>query len=197
MVLVTVLTEHVPTVDTSKRWSTEPIGKGLVRVLLRYGFMEKPNVPEALRPALAELRLPAGSPLYVLGREHLVVGPKGRMGWLSERVFAFLARNARSVTDDFSLPVEQVVELGMELDSVRGGAGGLQSEPRPERAAVHGSSRRKRGPPVCSTARRTKPHPPLPPRPAFGGTLRARFGWRCGAHRRSAGSGRGVRRLCY
>jgi hypothetical protein len=35
---------------------------------------------------------------------------------ITEPVFAFLARNARSVTDDFSIPVEQVVELGMQLD---------------------------------------------------------------------------------
>ena len=133
VVLVTVLTEHVPTVDASKRLTIEPIGKGLVRVLLRYGFMERPNVPEGLHPALVELGLAAGStmglrpaepgsapcpgaPLYVLGAEHLIVGEKGRMGRLTESVFAFLARNARSVTDDFSLPVEQVVEIGMELD---------------------------------------------------------------------------------
>jgi K+ transporter len=38
------------------------------------------------------------------------------MGRLTEPMFAFLSRNARSVTDDFSIPVEQVVELGIQAD---------------------------------------------------------------------------------
>jgi KUP system potassium uptake protein len=96
----------------------EPLGQGLARVLLRYGFMEVPNVPTALRPALVELGCTTdpGALLFILGRETLVVGDEGRMSRLLEPIFAFLARNARTVTDDFSLPVEQVVELGMQLD---------------------------------------------------------------------------------
>jgi KUP system potassium uptake protein len=116
VILVTVVTEHVPVVPASKRATLEPLGKGLTRVVLRYGFMEVPRVPEALDPVLAELGLGASPPAYVLGRETLVVTEKGRMGRITEPVFAFLARNARSVTDDFSIPVEQVVELGMQLD---------------------------------------------------------------------------------
>jgi K+ transporter len=38
------------------------------------------------------------------------------MGWLTEPLFALLARNARSTTDHFSIPVEQVVEVGIQLD---------------------------------------------------------------------------------
>jgi len=38
------------------------------------------------------------------------------MGRLTEPLFAFLARNARSTTVHFSIPVEQVVEVGIQLD---------------------------------------------------------------------------------
>jgi K+ transporter len=31
-------------------------------------------------------------------------------------LFVFLARNARSTTGHFSIPVEQVVEVGVQLD---------------------------------------------------------------------------------
>jgi KUP system potassium uptake protein len=116
VVLVTVVTEHVPVVAASTRSTATPLGKGLTRVVLRYGFMEKPNVPRGLEPVLGELGIDAASVVYLLGRETPVVGDGGRMGRLTERVFAFLSRNARSVTDDFSIPVERVVELGMQID---------------------------------------------------------------------------------
>jgi KUP system potassium uptake protein len=118
VIILTVVTEHVPVVPVAKRVSVEPLGQGLARVLLRYGFMEVPDVPAALRPALVELGCTTdpGALLFILGRETLVVGDEGRMSRLLEPIFAFLARNARTVTDDFSLPVEQVVELGMQLD---------------------------------------------------------------------------------
>jgi len=34
----------------------------------------------------------------------------------TEPIFALLSRNARTVTEDFAIPVEQVVELGMQVD---------------------------------------------------------------------------------
>jgi KUP system potassium uptake protein len=38
------------------------------------------------------------------------------MGVFSEKLFAFLSRNAKSATSWFSIPPEQVVELGMQID---------------------------------------------------------------------------------
>jgi KUP system potassium uptake protein len=118
VVLVTVLTEHVPVVAASQRWTVERMDDRLVRVILRYGFMEVPKVPDALAGALASAgtAVEKDSLLYVLGRETLIVTEAGRMDQITEPVFAFLARNARSVSHDFSIPVEQVVEVGMQLD---------------------------------------------------------------------------------
>jgi KUP system potassium uptake protein len=80
--------------------------------------MQLPRVPTALGPALAKLGIPRdpGGLVYIIGRETLVVNQQGRMGWITEPLFALLARNARSMTYDFSLPAEQVVELGIQLD---------------------------------------------------------------------------------
>jgi KUP system potassium uptake protein len=118
VVLVTVLTEHVPFVPIERRISTETVGEGITRVLLRYGFMQVPLVPQALNSAFVKLGFPVdlSEVAYLIGRETLVVTRRGRMGRLTEPVFAFLSRNARSVTDDFSIPVEQVVELGIQAD---------------------------------------------------------------------------------
>jgi len=66
--------------------TTEQLGKGLTRVLLHYGFMELPKVPEALAPVLAELEVSAESLVYIVGRETMVVTERGRMGRLTEPV---------------------------------------------------------------------------------------------------------------
>ena len=54
--------------------------------------------------------------IYVLGRDRIVPGPKGRMSGIREEFFAFLSRNARNATDYFRLPPEHVVELGSHID---------------------------------------------------------------------------------
>ena len=118
VLLATIVTEHVPTVPEAKRIVIERLEKGLVRALLRYGFMETPVVPHIVARAMNEIGWtddPAGL-VYLIGRETLVVTRKGRMGRVTEPIFALLSRNVRSVTDHFSIPVEQVVEVGMQID---------------------------------------------------------------------------------
>jgi KUP system potassium uptake protein len=118
VILLTVVTEHVPHVPHSGRATVEELGGGLVRVLLHYGFMQVPRVPAALGPTLAKHGI-VGAPgeiAYIVGRETLVAAQHGHLGWLTEPLFAFLARNARSTTDHFSIPIEQVVEVGIQLD---------------------------------------------------------------------------------
>ena len=118
VVLLTVVTEHVPFVPNSGRATVEQLGGGLLRVFLHYGFMQVPRVPAALAPTLAKHGIAgaAGEIAYIMGRETLVAARHGHMGRLTEPLFAFLARNARSTTGHFSIPVEQVIEVGIQLD---------------------------------------------------------------------------------
>lgn len=118
VLITTVVTEHVPAVPEARRVTVEAVGAGIARATLRFGFMEVPRVPAAVETALALLDVPSRETkaLYILGRETVVVGEGGRMGPITEPIFALLTRNARSVTDDFSIPLEQVVELGTQVD---------------------------------------------------------------------------------
>ena len=50
-VILTVETAHTPRVDVAERVRLEPIGQTFSRVILRFGFMEQPNVPKALAMA--------------------------------------------------------------------------------------------------------------------------------------------------
>jgi KUP system potassium uptake protein len=115
-----VLTTEEPRVPEADRVEVVPVGCGMSRVLLRYGFMEGPDVPGALRLALDRLGL-AGTDLdeatYYLGRETIVPtrGTAGMAPWRGE-VFAVLNRNAERSATYFRVPATQVVEIGTEIE---------------------------------------------------------------------------------
>jgi KUP system potassium uptake protein len=91
---------------------------GIYRLIVSNGFMERPDVPGALRAAVARFELPIDPDdvTYYLGRHTFVATSAGRMGRSSEWLFALLTRNSRSPTDHFRIPWQQVVEIGSRID---------------------------------------------------------------------------------
>jgi KUP system potassium uptake protein len=108
----------VPSLADQERVSCMPLGADCWRVVVRYGFMDRPNLPLAL-----ELCGPAGlviDPMdasYFLSREKIVAAGRahGMAPW-RQRLFAALARNAGSITDFFAIPTNRVVELGTRVE---------------------------------------------------------------------------------
>jgi KUP system potassium uptake protein len=101
-----------------ERAEVAPLGHGIHRLVLRFGFMEEPQVDRYVADVAHRLE-PTSTPesvTYLLGHERLVAGPAGRMGRLAERLFAVLSRNASNPSDYFGLPTKQVVELGSRVD---------------------------------------------------------------------------------
>ncbi len=117
VVLLSVLTENAPQVPPERRVEVEDLGGGLFAVVARYGFMETPHVPHAVRRCRDQgLRVRMSEVSYYLGRESLLIGPeRGLAGW-RKSVFAFLSRNARPATAFFAIPPDRVVELGMQVE---------------------------------------------------------------------------------
>jgi KUP system potassium uptake protein len=115
-VFLSVSTQEMPHVDPSERLAVEELGEGFYRISLSYGFMEDPNVPEALAMVkVPGLDLSPGRTSYFLGRETLI--PSREPGMLRWRrgLFAIMARNARPATTFFGLPANRVVELGAQI----------------------------------------------------------------------------------
>ena len=79
--------------------------------------METPDVPTALAQAKAlGLVIKPEETTYFLGRETLFATPRPGMAIWREKLFARMARNARSATDFFRLPPDRVIELGAQVE---------------------------------------------------------------------------------
>ncbi|HYI84688.1 MAG TPA: potassium transporter Kup, partial [Acetobacteraceae bacterium] len=87
---------------------------------LRFGFMEEPNVMDALRPALA---LPPLGPVdpdeitYYFRRETVI--PTERVAGMAvrrEALFAMLHLNANRAAAYYGVPTAKVVEIGIEVE---------------------------------------------------------------------------------
>jgi KUP system potassium uptake protein len=117
VVLLTVMMEEVPHLATAERLELQTLGNGFYRLLIHYGFMEDPHVPNALEQAKAHgLELRTEETTYFLGREVLFATDKPGMALWREKLFILMSRNARSATDFFSLPPERVLELGTQVE---------------------------------------------------------------------------------
>jgi KUP system potassium uptake protein len=118
VILLTVVTEHVPRVAAKRCFELQKLDKGFYRIVIHLGYMQSPNIPRLLRRATAEHDLPIdfGDISYYLGRETILATSQGRMGKVAETIFAVMARNAGLATVYFQLPPDRVVELGIQVD---------------------------------------------------------------------------------
>ena len=117
VVILMVSTTHTPQVPPEEQVTVDRLGHGLFSVRIRYGFMQDPNVPQALLLARGQgLDLDIDDITYFLGRETIIVTARQGMAIWREKVFVLMARNAGRATEFFKLPIERVVELGVQVE---------------------------------------------------------------------------------
>ena len=118
IVLLTVLTETVPSVPPSRRYSVQTLGHGMHRLFVHFGFMDTQSIPAVLAQAAAEQGLPVdpAQVTYYLGRDSFVTNADNPFERIAEVFFAFLSRNAVTADRHFHIPTQQVVEIGLQTD---------------------------------------------------------------------------------
>jgi KUP system potassium uptake protein len=117
VVILTVTTAPVPHVAAGEHISVDNLGYGVYMMRLVYGFMQDPNVPDALRAAQhLGLDIDADDVTYFLGRETILVTHRHGMAMWREKLFVLMTRNAVRATAYFRLPPERVVELGVQVE---------------------------------------------------------------------------------
>jgi KUP system potassium uptake protein len=116
VVLLSVTTEEVPSIQDSVRFTVREIGHGVWRAIGRYGYMESPdvaNLMEKVRAAGVPLKLDEAT--YYFNREMIITGGDTRMFDWQKFFYAFLSRNARQARDYYQLPPSQIIEVGLPI----------------------------------------------------------------------------------
>jgi KUP system potassium uptake protein len=115
-VILTIETAQTPRVKPEQRVRIEPISNTFARVVLRFGFMETPNVPRAL--AIARKlgwQFDIMSTSFFLSRRCLRPAARSGMPRWQDRLFIAMARSANDATDYFQIPTGRVVEVGTQV----------------------------------------------------------------------------------
>ena len=107
----------VPWLPSGNRLTIEEVAPNFWRAEALFGFMERPHIPELLAASKSlGCTIDLADVTYYVGHE-TVIGRDDGMGmpaW-QEKVFAVMERNAVHVSDFFSLPNDQVVEIGRQV----------------------------------------------------------------------------------
>ena len=117
VIFLTILIRSVPWVPVSERIAIEPLGGGFYRMLVHFGFMDRPDVTAALELcAQRGFALDPASTWFLLSRSTVIPSPKEGMALWRERLFGAMTRNARTAGDYFNIPSDQVIELGTKIE---------------------------------------------------------------------------------
>jgi KUP system potassium uptake protein len=116
IVLLTVVTERAPHVPESDRVVVEDLGKGILRLTVRFGFADQPAVPPVLAAHAGLLSIDPDNTSFFLGRETPVPTTRPDLAGWREKLFAFMTRNAVSASDYFQLPPKRVIELSTQVE---------------------------------------------------------------------------------
>lgn len=116
LVFITIETMDEPRVDRNDRVTVKKLPLGAFLVEARFGYMEQPDVPAALR--LCEPYGLAIDPMqasYFLGRRAIRTSARSAMPFWQQRLFIMLANQSARAIEFFRIPPQRVVELGMQM----------------------------------------------------------------------------------
>src|SRR6266853_944746 len=115
-VILTIETAPTPRIPQAERVRIEPVGQTFSRVTLRFGYMERPNVPNALGIARKlGWQFDIMSTSFFVSRRKLRPAARSGMPQWQDRLFISLARAANDATDYFQIPTGRVVEVGTQV----------------------------------------------------------------------------------
>jgi KUP system potassium uptake protein len=115
-VILTIQSAGTPRVKPAERVRIERLSDTFSRIVLRFGFMESPNVPKALAIARkAGFTFDIMATSFFLSRRALRPAARSGMPRWQDRLFIALARAANDATDYFQIPTGRVVEVGTQV----------------------------------------------------------------------------------
>jgi KUP system potassium uptake protein len=116
VVILTVKFLDIPHTNLDERVTVEALPYEFYRVTVKYGFKDEPDLPRDLSLCTKYgLELDAMDTSYFIGKEILIASHKSGMAFWRKKIFIGLFRSAETITNQFKLPPNRVVELGSQL----------------------------------------------------------------------------------
>ena len=117
IVILHIEIQRVPRVDALCRVTIEPLYEGVVDVRARFGFMETPDVGEALRSARRQgLDVYTEDSSFFIGWHLVRARPQPGLRGVKSRAFAFLQRRSAQAAEFFRMPTRGVVVLATDIE---------------------------------------------------------------------------------
>jgi KUP system potassium uptake protein len=117
VLLTTVQFDAAPHCSEDERLTVTPLEQGFFLALVRFGFMEEPNVPRALSRCVAPGLVfdPERVP-YFVNRTRVIPTDLPGMALWRERLYTLMRRNAADAADFFGLPPSRIFEIGTSVE---------------------------------------------------------------------------------
>lgn len=122
VVIMSLETMPVPRINESQRLSVDDLCHaydGIIQVNAYFGYMERPNVPAALRlldPALCEGPLSLDDASYFLSKLELTAGDAPTMAPWRKRLFIATSYITSDAAAYFCLPLDRTVVIGSRIE---------------------------------------------------------------------------------
>ena len=122
VVIMSIETVPVPRVSDEERTTIDELGyrrDGIIHVRVCYGYMERPNVPAALRlldPAHTEGHIDVDTASYFLSELELIAGDQPTMAPWRKRLFIAASYITADAAAYFKLPLDRTVIIGSRIE---------------------------------------------------------------------------------
>jgi len=117
IVILHIEIQRVPRIDPLARVLFEELRPGVYDLRARFGFMETPDVGEALRSARRQgLNVYAEDSSFFLGWHLVRARPRPGLAGIKTRAFAFLQRRSAQAAEFFRMPTRGVIVLATDVE---------------------------------------------------------------------------------
>ena len=116
IVLLTLVPSVGPYVDEAERVTIEELGKPLVRVEARFGFMELPSLQPIVAACAAQrLQIDDASTSFVTAKPIIVKAGSGHVRGTRRWFFDVMQRLVGTLPEHLAVPPNQLVEIGIDV----------------------------------------------------------------------------------
>ena len=117
ILLLTIQTADSPYVANVNRVSIKQLSPSFWQIIARYGWRETPSMPNILHfCGLQGLTCRINDASFFVARDTLIMSNRGFFRRMRGRVFQFLQRNAQRAPEQFRIPPNRVIELGVQIE---------------------------------------------------------------------------------